>query len=126
MRPKKTQMKQTYPISVSLLRILVVTACLVVTLIMAPLPWISDVYAIEIDESGEVSSGAQQTGGILPVPDYSGDLRNRPALTGDWGGLRQQLVQLFLFKGFVPRLRSAPCPPEKSQAEVPEKWPMIL
>jgi len=86
-------MKQTYPTSVSLLKILVVTACLVVALIVAPLPWISNVYAIEIDESGEVSSGAQQTGGILPVPDYSGDLYNRPALTGDWGGLRQQLAE---------------------------------
>ena len=35
-------------------------------------------------------SGAQQPAGILPIPDYSGDLRTRPALTGDWGGRRQQ------------------------------------
>jgi len=27
--------------------------------------------------------------GLLPVPDYSGDLWSRSRLTGDWGGLRQ-------------------------------------
>ncbi len=28
--------------------------------------------------------------GLLPVPDYAGDWRTRPKLTGDWGGLRQE------------------------------------
>jgi porin len=29
---------------------------------------------------------------IVPYVDYSGDLWHRPALTGDWGGLRQKLM----------------------------------
>lgn len=31
---------------------------------------------------------ADQPQGILPVPDYGGDLRDRDFLTGDWGGTR--------------------------------------
>ena len=27
--------------------------------------------------------------GLLPIPDYSGDVWMRPHLTGNWGGLRQ-------------------------------------
>lgn len=30
--------------------------------------------------------------GILPTPDYSGDLLSRSTLTGDWGGTRQDLA----------------------------------
>ncbi|MHC4784978.1 MAG: carbohydrate porin [Planctomycetota bacterium] len=36
-------------------------------------------------------------GGLLPVPDYSGDWATRPALTGDWGGARQDLANKGLF-----------------------------
>jgi len=86
-------MNQAYRTTVSLLRILAVTACVVVALTVAPLAWVSDVYALEIDASDDASSGPQQSEGILPVPDYSGDLRTRPALTGDWGGLRQQWAE---------------------------------
>jgi porin len=74
-------------------RLLAVTACVVVALTVAPLAWVSDVYAFEPNASGGASSGAQQSEGILPIPDYSGDLCTRPALTGDWGGLRQQWAE---------------------------------
>lgn len=30
--------------------------------------------------------------GLLPIPDYSGDIWTRRALTGDWGGTRQELA----------------------------------
>jgi len=30
--------------------------------------------------------------GLLPLPDYAGDLRNRAYLTGDWGGTRSALA----------------------------------
>jgi porin len=30
--------------------------------------------------------------GLLPVPDYGGDLWNRSRLTGDWGGMRTDLA----------------------------------
>ena len=29
---------------------------------------------------------------LVPYVDYSGDLWHRPALTGDWGGARQKLM----------------------------------
>src|SRR5262245_1652582 len=36
---------------------------------------------------------AQDAGnGLLPVPDYSGDLWHRSRLTGDWGGSRTDLA----------------------------------
>ena len=34
----------------------------------------------------------QEEATLFPVPDYSGDLWKRPALTGDWGGLRTTLA----------------------------------
>ncbi|MBW2446641.1 MAG: carbohydrate porin [Deltaproteobacteria bacterium] len=34
-----------------------------------------------------------QSAGILPVPDYQGDLWNRSHLTGDWGGWRTTLAE---------------------------------
>lgn len=30
--------------------------------------------------------------GLWPVPEYAGDLQNREALTGDWGGTRTELA----------------------------------
>jgi porin len=33
---------------------------------------------------------ADQSAGILPVPDYGGDIWNRSYLTGDWGGKRTE------------------------------------
>ena len=35
--------------------------------------------------------------GLLPVPDYSGDWRTNPKLTGDWGGLRQDWANRGIF-----------------------------
>ena len=55
------------------------TVCVVAVLAVIPPAWAAD-----------TSSGDMQPVGILPVPDYTGDLRTRSALTGDWGGLRQQ------------------------------------
>jgi len=83
-------MKGTHMKIVNCLKIMAVIACVVAALTVAPIAWVSDVYASDTDASDDAATGAQQTGGILPVPDYSGDLRTRPALTGDWGGLRQQ------------------------------------
>lgn len=31
--------------------------------------------------------------GLLPIPDYTGDLRHRSRLTGDWGGWRTKLAE---------------------------------
>jgi porin len=36
--------------------------------------------------------GAEAAKGILPVPDYGGDLWNRAYLSGDWGGVRTDLA----------------------------------
>lgn len=44
-------------------------------------------------ESAGESAGAvvvTQPTGLLPVPDYSGDLADRSHLTGDWGGTRNE------------------------------------
>ena len=38
--------------------------------------------------------------GLLPVPDYSGDLFERSHLTGDWGGLRQDWANNGITMGF--------------------------
>ncbi len=32
-------------------------------------------------------------GGLWPVPDYTGNIWDRPALTGDWGGFRTDMGQ---------------------------------
>jgi len=37
-------------------------------------------------------SEEHQPHGLLPVPDYSGDIWNRNRLTGDWGGTRTELA----------------------------------
>jgi porin len=41
------------------------------------------------DEAAKPEAAAE-TKGILPVPDYSGDVWSRLKLTGDWGGKRQE------------------------------------
>ena len=55
--------------------------------------------AARADNSSLAETGAQQeaTEGMLPVPDYSGNWKTRPFLTGDWGGKRQELAD----KGFT-------------------------
>jgi len=86
-------MKRTYPTIVGLLRILALTTCVMIAPTVGLLAWVGHIYALETEASEATSSGAQESEGILPVPDYSGDLRTRPALTGDWGGLRQQWAE---------------------------------
>jgi len=39
-------------------------------------------------QPAETKAAPEAAAGLLPVPDYSGDLWNRPFLTGDWGGTR--------------------------------------
>jgi porin len=39
------------------------------------------------------SADAKLQKGLLPVPNYEGDLLKRPALTGDWGGARQEMAE---------------------------------
>ncbi len=44
------------------------------------------------EAGGAEAEHQAQPAGILPVPDYSGDLWTRSFLTGDWGGARRQLA----------------------------------
>src|SRR5262245_43143399 len=73
------------------------------------LPWTSIVRADDLTlvayKVGTADSGVllfdetpaeQAIPRLVPVVDYSGDIWKRPALTGDWGGLRNQLSE----KGF--------------------------
>jgi porin len=52
------------------------------------------VFSVLLATSAEAASGADanaaadQPQGILPVPEYGGDIWNRDFLTGDWGGTR--------------------------------------
>jgi porin len=38
------------------------------------------------------TAAAEPAEGMTPAVDYSGDWRTRPALSGDWGGMRQRLA----------------------------------
>jgi porin len=38
------------------------------------------------------SAAEEAVSGVTPAIDYSGDWSTRPALSGDWGGLRQRLA----------------------------------
>jgi porin len=49
--------------------------------------------AQEASAPAEDDQSATAPEGILPVPDYTGDWTERPALTGDWGGLRQKWAE---------------------------------
>ena len=35
----------------------------------------------------------EETATLFPIPDYSGDFLNRPAFTGDWGGVRTRIAK---------------------------------
>jgi porin len=54
----------------------------------------SPVLGQETDAS---PSEATADEGLLPVPDYQGDWRTNPKLTGDWGGLRHKWAQRGIF-----------------------------
>ena len=45
---------------------------------------------VDSADAKAASAGTPQPEGILPIPDYSGDLHSRRYLTGDWDGLRQE------------------------------------
>ena len=45
------------------------------------------------EERQEGGKKAEETTGILPIPDYSGDIWSRSHLTGDWGGARTELAE---------------------------------
>jgi porin len=47
---------------------------------------------VSADEKSS-SEGAPSSEGILPIPDYSGDLWNRRYATGDWAGRRSFLAE---------------------------------
>lgn len=40
---------------------------------------------------GETETEAKDPQGLLPVPDYSGDVWSQSHLMGDWGGVRNDL-----------------------------------
>jgi porin len=42
--------------------------------------------------AGSASESENEGGSLWPVPDYTGDLWSRPALSGDWGGYRTRLA----------------------------------
>jgi porin len=51
------------------------------------------VHALSASVPATISSESTSpapTEGLLPVPDYAGDWKTRPKLSGDWGGLRQE------------------------------------
>ena len=43
--------------------------------------------------TGTIEDHPRTPDGILPLLDYSGDLRSRHALTGDWAGWRDRLAE---------------------------------
>ena len=45
-----------------------------------------EVHAAE--DASHTTASADQSQGLLPVPDYGGDIWGRDYLTGDWGGTR--------------------------------------
>ena len=48
--------------------------------------------AMAEDDGFASSSSSKETPRVVPYVNYGGDLWTRPALTGDWGGARQQLM----------------------------------
>ncbi len=50
----------------------------------------SAVQGQETASSPQEGAAANQSQGLLAVPDYSGDWKTRSKLTGDWSGLRQE------------------------------------
>lgn len=52
------------------------------------------VYAADLDNaSAPLAKAEEGMQAILPIPEYSGDLFMRHALTGDWGGARTSLAE---------------------------------
>jgi porin len=41
-------------------------------------------------DASDATASAVHSQGILPIPEYGGDLANRSFLTGDWGGTRTE------------------------------------
>jgi len=63
-------------------------------LMMCGICLFSTAFAEEDIELADAEQVAQEkhSKGILPIPDFSGDLWNRGYLTGDWGGTRESLA----------------------------------
>ena len=63
-------------------------------LMMCEVCLFSTAFAEENVEPADAEEVAEdeQSKGILPIPDYSGDLWNRGYLTGDWTGTRDTLA----------------------------------
>ena len=69
----------------------VVFACLLFGLSCAGLALSAEQAAAEEEATGNQKSANSE--GILPIPDYEGDIWNRSHLTGDWGGWRTKLAE---------------------------------
>ena len=54
-----------------------------------------DVEGWEHLEAAEAAAAVEEAPAMtmFPIPDYGADLWSRPALTGDWGGLRTSLAE---------------------------------
>lgn len=72
-------------------RILIATAVLLAAGVATALGQADD--AVLDEDTPEAAATEEASGGILPVPDYGGDLSERSALTGDWGGGRGGLAE---------------------------------
>ena len=66
----------------------VVFACLLFGLSCAGLALSAEQAAAEEEATGNQKSANSE--GILPIPDYEGDIWSRSYLTGDWGGKRTE------------------------------------
>lgn len=70
-------------------------AVLLVTLAMGSVAWAGDPSGVNhVDQSATRPESTAPTtqSRMVPRVDYGGDLRQRPAMTGDWSGTRQQLM----------------------------------
>jgi len=55
---------------------------------------LTDVNAQAAENTSDKTAAHSQPQGILPIPEYGGDLANRSYLTGDWGGKRTEWANI--------------------------------
>ena len=66
---------------------------LILALAAIPMSVQSQTVVDEDTTISEFQETFEETATLFPIPDYSGDFLNRPAFTGDWGGVRTQLAK---------------------------------
>ena len=68
-------------------------ACLLTVLSQAPANLSAGEAAVIDDSKNPQAPAPEEEMTLFPVPDYTGGLFTRPALTGDWGGLRTSFAE---------------------------------